>query len=325
MYWCIVNPSGHHLVLLPLNNLLHNLPIMKRIAFFTLLIFAMTSMSHAQSGWTQKEKEGYFKLNQSSIRAGQFFNPEGNLIDITTTSVYSTVLYGEYGINDRFTALLNAQLFVRSTINELESTVDGTVVAGDEFNGLGDIQLGLKYGILTEGPIVLATSAQLKLPTGENVGGDTELLQAGDGAFGALAMLHASHSFHPVPLYVNLSVGYQWRGTADLKYSSGPVTVDYDDAFVWGGELGWTPNDNWALALKWTQVQPLGSESSDGSTGSSSIFGNRLTYFAVIPEVNYTTSKNIGFSASVGGVFYARNILAAPSYNLGVYYVLKGK
>ena len=295
---------------------------MIRLLSIALLFFPLVSQVFAQSGWTQNAGTGYFKLNQSVIRAGQFFNPDGDLIDITTTSVYSSVLYGEYGLNDRLTAVVNAQLFVRSTINELESRADGTVIPGDEFNGLGEIQLGLKYGILKSGPIVLAASGQVKLPSGENVGGDTELLQSGDGAWGALGMLHASHSFYPQPFYANLSVGYQWRGTADLAYSSGLVTVDYDDAFVWGGELGWTPNANWALAFKWTQVQPFEADEVEGITGSSSIFGNRLTYFAIIPEVNYITSQNWGVSVSAGGVFFARNILAAPSFNLGVFYLL---
>ncbi len=297
---------------------------MKRILFFVVFTSFLMLRVEAQSGWTQEEKAGYFKLNQSAIRADQFFNPDGDLIDITTTSVYSTVFYGEYGLNDRLTALLNAQLFVRSTINELESRVDGAVIPGDEFNGLGEIQLGLKYGIISSSPIVLAASAQLKLPTGENVGGDTELLQSGDGAWGAIGMLHASHSFYPKPFYATVSVGYQWRGPADLDYSSGLVTVDYDDAFVWSGEFGWTPSKKWTLALKWTQVQPFGSDESEGITGSSSIFGNRLTYFAIIPEVNYIM-QNWGFSASAGGVFSARNILAAPSINLGVFFVLNDK
>lgn len=296
---------------------------MKRVPIFLLFFTALIPLVQAQSGWTQEPNAGYFKLNQSAIRAGLFYNPDGNLTDITTTSVYSTVLYGEYGLTDRLTALLNAQLFVRSTINNLESTVDGVVIPGDQFNGLGEIQLGLKYGIIKKGPIVLAASGQLKLPSGQNVGGNTELLQTGDGAWGALGMLHASHSFYPKPFYMNLSVGYQWRGTADLAYSSGLVSLDYDDAFVWGGELGWTPKESWAFALKWNQVQPFAADAAEGVTGSSSIFGNRLTYFAIIPEANYIHPKNWGISASIGGVLFARNILAAPSYNLGVFYVLK--
>ncbi|MEO0338451.1 MAG: hypothetical protein AAF242_04480 [Bacteroidota bacterium] len=291
---------------------------MKKILFFILFISALLPQVQSQSAWTQAQNSGYFKLSQSSIRADQFFNPAGDLIDITTTSVYSTVFYGEFGLNDRLTALLNAQLFVRGTINELESRVDGAVIPGDEFNGLGEIQLGLKYGLVQSGPIILAASAQVKLPTGENVGGNTELLQTGDGAWGALGMLHASHSFYPKPFYASLSVGYQWRGTADLDYSSGLLTVDYDDAFVWSGEVGWTPNEKWALALKWSQVQPFGEDVSEGVTGSSSIFGNRIAYFAFIPEVNYTMG-NWGFSASAGGVFFAENILAAPSFNFGAF------
>jgi hypothetical protein len=297
---------------------------MKRILIFIVFTFSLVSLVQAQSAWTQAKNAGYFKLNQSAIRASQFFNPEGNLIDITTTSVYSTALYGEYGINDRLTALVNAQLFVRSTINNLESTVNGFVIPGDEFNGLGEIQLGAKYGIIKNGPIVLAASAQLKLPSGRNVGGTSELLQTGDGAWGTLAMLHASHSFYPKPFYASLSIGYQWRGTADLNYSSGLLTVDYDDAFVWSGELGWTPNKKWAIALKWTQVQPFGPDVSEGVTGSSSIFGNRLAYFAIIPEVNYIMG-NWGVSTSAGGVLFARNILGAPSFNLGVFFVLDGE
>jgi hypothetical protein len=296
---------------------------MKRI-LFALFTLALGIQLQAQSAWTQKQNAGYFKLSQSMIRADQFFNPNGDLIDITTTSVYSTVFYGEYGINDRLTALVNAPLFVRSTINDLESNIDGTVIPGDEFNGLGDIQLGLKYGVITSGPVVLAASGQVKLPTGENVGGDTELLQSGDGAWGALGMIHASHSFYPRPFYASLSVGYQWRGTADLDYSSGPLTVDYDDAFVWSGELGWTPNKNWAVALKWTQVQPFGEDVTEGVTGGSSIFGNRIAYFAITPEVNYAVG-NWGFSAAAGGVFSAKNILAAPNFSLGVFFVLDGE
>ena len=297
---------------------------MKRILLFVVFFYSSMLLMQAQSAWTQNQNAGYFKLNQSAIRADQFFNPNGDLIDITTTSVYSTVLYGEYGLSNRLTALINAPLFVRSTINDLESRVDGAVLPGDEFNGLGDIQLGLKYGLTQSGPIVLAASAQVKLPTGESVGGESELLQTGDGAWGALGMLHASHSFYPKPFYASLSVGYQWRGTADLDYTSGLLSVDYDDAFVWSGELGWTPNEKWAFAFKWTQVEPFGEDATEGVTGSSSIFGNRLAYFAIIPEVNYNMG-NWGLSASVGGVLFAKNILAAPSFNLGVFGLLNAE
>ena len=289
---------------------------------FFLLLFALHA-AQAQSGWTQVKGAGFFKLSEGFIRAGAFFNPEGEVIDITTTSVYRTNLYAEFGISDRFTVLLDAPVFVRNTINDLESTADGFVIPGDEFNGIGDIQLGLQYGIVREKKIVLSASGKLKFPTGENVGGSSELLQTGDGAWGFTGMLHASHSFYPKPFYATLSAGYQWRGTASLEYSSGTEEVDYDDAFRWGGEVGWTPGDHWRLALKIDQVIALENGTGGGITGGSSIFGNRISYFGITPELSYLFGNGWGIAASVGTVAAAKNILAAPDFNLGLVYLLR--
>ena len=298
---------------------------MKKATIISWLLLAFAFQpAHAQSGWAQPQGAGFFKASQGLIRAGSFFNPDGEAINITTTSVYISSLYGEYGLNARLTALLDAPLFVRSTINNRESTVDGFVIPGDEFNGLGDISLGLQYGIIQGKKIVLAASGRVKLPTGENVGGRSELLQSGDGAWGFTGMLHASHSFYPRPFYATLSAGYQWRGRAQLNYSAGRETTDYDDAFRWNGEIGWTPADSpWRLALKLDQVIALENGSGGGLSGGSSIFGNRISYLGITPEVSYMLENGWGLAASVGTVAAAKNILAAPLLNLGVVYMLR--
>ncbi len=276
----------------------------------------------AQSGWTHSQNSGFFKLSQNIVRANSFFNPDGDIIDITTTSVYITGIYGEYGNTDRLTGVINAPLFVRSTINNKESTVDGAIIPGDEFNGIGDISLGVEYGLIHSKPTVLAISGTLKLPTGNNVGGETELLQSGDGAWGFTALLQGSHSFYPKPLYVSLYAGYQWRGEADLEYSAGTETVDYDDAARWGFEFGWTPGTHWQLAFKIANVIALGNGSGGGITGGSSIFGNSISYLSFTPEATYILDNGIGFSVAVGTAAFAKNILAAPSFNVGVVYVV---
>lgn len=289
----------------------------------TLTILIAGSSLMAQSGWTQRQNSGYFKLSQNFVRAGSFFNPDGDIIDITTTSVYITGVYGEYGITDRLTALINAPLFVRSTINNKESTVDGTIIPGDEFNGIGDISLGAVYGLIHSKPSVLAISGMVKLPSGNNVGGNSELLQSGDGAWGFTALLQGSHSFYPKPLYVSVHAGYQWRGVADLEYSTGTETVNYDDAARWGIELGWTPGEHWQVAFKIAQVIALSNGTGGGVTGGSSIFGNSISYFSLTPEAGYFLDNGIGFTLAVGTAAFAQNILAAPSFNVGVVYVVK--
>lgn len=294
-----------------------------KISVLFVLFSLSTLQTFAGGGWPQPVGEGYFKLNQAVIRATQYFDPNGNLVDITTTSVYMSSIYGEFGISERFTGVIYAPLFVRSTINNRESTLNGRIEAGDQFNGVGDIDLGLKYALITKRPVALSASVILGLPTGQNVGGESELLQTGDGEFNQLFRLEASHSFHPAPIYATLSVGYNNRGSADFEYASGALSVDYADQFQWGGEIGWTPSSKLLLSLKWSHLTSIDNGDNNGNTGSSSVFGNNISYFSVTPEVNFALTGNIGFSASVGTVMAAKNILGAPSLNFGVYYQLK--
>jgi hypothetical protein len=289
----------------------------------SILILTYTLISTsliAGGGWAHKKGKGYFKLSQSAIRAGQYFNPNGDLIDITTTSVYMTILYGEYGISDRFTGLISAPLFVRSTINNRQSSINDVVIPGDSFNGFGDLELGIKYGIIQDGPVVLAATLVLHFPTGDNVGGETELLQTGDGAFSQMIALEASHSFYPNPFYVTLSTAFNHRGTTTYSYRLGDDEVNYSDEFRWGGEFGWTPGSHWLINLKWLQVISLNNGNNGGETGSSSIFGNNVEYFSITPEANYIFANKLGISAAVGAALSGRNILASPNFSLGMFY-----
>lgn len=255
------------------------------------------------------------------IRAGSFFAGTGEILDITTTTVYQTSLYGEYGLTNRLTGLVYAPFFVRSTIARQVSTVNNQEIPGDAFQGVGNLDLGVKYGLITKGPVVLAGTLWLSLPTGQNVGGDTELLQTGDGAFSQMVLLEASHSFYPKPYYATVLGGFRHRGQATYDYASGPQTVDYSDEVRWGAEIGWTPG-KWVLAMKILQAIPLGNGNSAGETGASSLFGNNVAYFSYTPEVTYRFTPQLGVSAAAGLALAARNILAAPTLQAGLVWVL---
>lgn len=296
----------------------------QRIIYFFVALFLTTllpGLLSAQTAWTKPKGEGYFKLSQNIIRATGFFNPEGNVADITTTSVYQTVLYGELGITDKLTAIVNVPFFIRSTINNLESTSNGGIRPGDEFNGFGDLQFGLKWGLIQQGPVIWSISAEVKTPTGNNVGGNTELLQTGDGAWGAFLMTDVSHSFYPTPIYISGGVGFNWRGNATLDYSTGAQDVNYSDGFIWRAEFGYTPG-NFLLALKLNHLIAL-KNGDDIGNSSSSIFGNNISYLSLTPEIGYTIGERFGVSAGVGTVLAAENILAAPNWVVGAYFLLK--
>jgi len=286
------------------------------------LLLVSSQAGKGQTAWTKPQGEGYFKLGQQIVRASRFFNPEGDVIDIRTTGVYQTVAYGEIGITDRLTAVFNAPLFIRSTLNRLEDRQSGEEIdAGDELNGIGDIQFGLKWGLIQSGPIVWSVSADVKTPLGDNTGGRTELLQTGDGAWGMFIMTDVSHSFYPSPFYISGGLGYNWRGNATLDYSNGAQDVNYADGFRWRAELGFTPG-NFLLALKVNHLIAL-ENGDDVGNSSSSLFGNNISYLALTPEVGYTIAGKVGFSAGVGTVLTAENILAAPNWQVGIYYLME--
>ena len=85
-----------------------------------LIIILLPSTVYAGGGWPQKKGKGFFKFGQSFIIANKYFDGNGNVVDITTLSLYTTSVYGEFGITDRISAVAYVPFFVRSTLKELK-------------------------------------------------------------------------------------------------------------------------------------------------------------------------------------------------------------
>lgn len=178
---------------------------MKKIVL-TIIMTMSIQYTWAGGGWVNATGSGYFKLSEYIIRANDFFNPEGDIIDITTISYYATNLYGEYGINDRLTVMGNIPIFVRTTLNEIEFRQSGSTIPGGAENNIGDPLIGFKYGFFQCKSIVLSTSLLFGIPLGEDAGGEGGILQTGDGEFNQLLRVEASHSFYPLPVYATVTL-----------------------------------------------------------------------------------------------------------------------
>lgn len=273
----------------------------------------------AGGGWPQPKGGGFFKLNQTYLTADEYFTASGAHAPTARFSVYSTSLYGEYGITSRLTGLLYAPFFVGTTVKE--TLLNGFLIPDDALSGIGDIEIGLKYNLINKGPIILSASILLDFPLGENAGGKLEVLQTGDGEFNQQFQLDASHSFYPAPFYTTLSAGFNNRTVATFDYIfSSSQKVRFSDEFYWGGEIGWTPGKHWVVALKWLHLNSLQNGDMGANTGSSSLFSNNVEYFSITPEIGYRFDENWGISGSIGAGPGSRNILAAPNFAFGFYY-----
>jgi len=268
-----------------------------------ILVF-MGPQSLAGGGWPQPRKSGYFKLSQNFIRSPYFFAPDGSIVDITTIQLFTTSVYGEYGFTNRITGLIYFPFFVRNTLNEIQYNQSGNTVPGDAFQSVGDMDIGIKYGLIVNKPIVLSASLILGLPLGEPVGGSSQILQTGDGEFNQMIKLDASYSFYPKPVYVSGYAAFNNR------------TNNFSDEVRFGGEVGVTLK-KFIPILKLNVVQSL--YNGNAEEAQNGIFSNNTEYVSPTIELNYQVGEKWGVSGSGGFAFSGRNILAAPNWSIGLY------
>ena len=278
---------------------------MKKLHYTLLVTFVLSSFAAVQAGgWLQGKDKAYFKLNQSAIRGDQFYNGLGEQVKITTTGVYSTSIYGEYGISNKFDAIGYLPFITRLTLNDIRFS-SGRLQEGDELTAIGDAQLGLKYGIRQGKPLVISASLILGLPLGNSSGGNTGLLQSGDGEFNQMVMFDVGYGFK-IPLYANIGIGFNNR------------TEGFSEEFRLNAELGYTYKKKLNVAFKLAMVESFMNGDPEGSAGNG-IFSNNIEYVSFGPELSYQFSKKFGVTTSYATASSGQFILAEPSYGFGVF------
>ncbi|MDX2301725.1 MAG: hypothetical protein NW226_02945 [Microscillaceae bacterium] len=260
-------------------------------------------------GWVSNKGTGFFKIGQNVIRADRFFNPDGTTIDITTTSLYISSLYAEYGLTDRLTAVVYAPLFFRLTLNRVVFEPSNETIEGDEFNSVGDIDLGFKFGLIRNKPFVLSVGLLFGIPTGNNAGGNTQLLQSGDGEFNQLLSLNAGYGASKS--FFGVTVGFNHR------------TEGFSEEIRFGAEAGYNFSKNITGILKFDGVESFKNGNVEGT--SNGIFSNNAEYLVITPEINYTFKDTYGVSANASIPLRGENTVNALSYSFGVFYKLKKK
>ncbi len=278
---------------------------MKRTILF-LYIMLLSGVSLAQSPWNKKKGEGFVKLAETIIVSDQFYGPDGKIQPITTTGVYISSIYGEYGLSDKITAFIYFPFFFRNTLNEQQLANSGATIPGDESNSIGDTNIGISYGLKQDGPIVMSASLMLGLPVGETAGGNTQLLQSGDGEFNQLLKVNIGYSFYPTPVYLIGGAGFNNR------------TNNFSDELHLNGEVGLTIKSSINIAFKIYSLSSL--DNGDAAADQTGIFSNNTEYFAYGPELSYTHHETFGVSITYQSALSGQNILANPSYSFGIHY-----
>ncbi len=250
-------------------------------------------------------------MSQWWVVADQHFTNTGELDPNQTRATYITSFYGEYGISDKFTAMVYFPFFTRSLSYNQESATTGEIIKeGEAVNSIGDTELTMKYGIIQNDKIALSGSFTLGIPFGNATGGLDGSIQTGIGEWYQMVRLDASKSFQVGNKYPFVSI----FGAFNHRVKN------YSDEIRYGIKSGVELNQ-WFVSLQVTGISSLKNVENNFGNGGTSIFGNNTEYLGITPEIAYKFHENFGVTTNVGVVAWGKLILAAPSFSLGIFWV----
>jgi hypothetical protein len=171
-----------------------------------LLFLCIVGAAHAQSGWTQKKRDYLVKGFVNYTQSDRYFNLSGEELQTNKYVQLTAGLYGEYGISDRFTVLINWPTLKHQYFETTE-----------KITGMGDMAVGVKYGILQGAfPLAVTFTPEIPLAKANNYAQNKELsfveinLPTGDGEWNFLTTLAMSHSFGSLA-YASLGTTFNYR------------------------------------------------------------------------------------------------------------------
>jgi hypothetical protein len=290
---------------------------MKRlnIILSLLCVLAVTMNIQAQSGWTRKKNTYFIKTSFNIFSSDTYYSLSGNKsVSQNFFNQKSLTLYGEYGISDKLTAIINFPMLKLNSFDNTETAA-----------GIGDLKIEFKYALLTKNiPLTIAVAPEF--PTGSqnnyaknlqsNLGFLEQInLPTGDGEFNVWTTLAASHSFHPLPIYISLSTAYNFR----TQYNG----FSFRDQVKFNFEAGYKLLDKVWLNGTLSAQTSMGKES--GTTDFIRGEGTEFTAFGF--GAAYEVVKHWSVSLQTWGyadlIFDRKNIYSAPTYSIGVFYEIK--
>mgnify|MGYP003879363287 FL=1 len=263
---------------------------------------------HAGGGWTQGKGNGFFMLSQRYIGGSWYANNNAEILQIDglKSHVLTTHFYGEFGLTNRLDVIFHSP-FITSASYSLETATDGLPALNDQNTGFGDCDMALKYK-LHSGALHISATAQIGLPTGAPRPGlfGSVGTVIGDGEFNQMAKLDISAGLGKG--YFSTMIGFNNR------------TNSFSDEFHLSAEAGLIKgNFIGILKLYWLESFENGDAAPAYVPG---IYSNNLEYVAINPVFIYK-KNNKGLILDLGFAPYLRNIIAAPSFNFGVFFELK--
>ncbi len=288
----------------------YKLPFLLKWGMVATFCFSLLP-SFAQSGWVKPKGELYSKLSLGAFASSKYYNLNGDLLNTAQFRQLSLGLYGEYGLTDRIDVIINWSSFKAQGF-ETTSTVAG----------IGDLGLGIKYGVL-KGVVPVSVTIMPDLPIGarnlfaqnKEIAFERINLPTGDGEFNLHTTVAASYGFGSLPFYLNLFGDYNFR--------TGFAGNDFRDQWTAGLEFGWQFHPDFWIKGDIQVQETIGMPTqltdfirSDGTSFTGYGFG--LFY-----KLNDNWGLDVNYRNFTDLIVPRRNLYSAGFMSAGLIYELK--
>jgi len=263
--------------------------------------------SNAQNGWVKNKNSFYAQASLSTFSSNKYYSTSGQLFDSGSTYQSNALLvYGEYGITDRFTGVLSVPLLMLNQFSTTETVA-----------GVGNLQLGIKYNLLKSFPLALSVDFDIPTDDGVNFANsktpnslgmiDQINLPTSDGEFNVWTTLAASQSMVGGKLFATVYGGVNFR------------TKSFSHQWKSGMELGYLFYNKFYLIGKLGVQGKIGSEE---KITSSFLFGEgtKFTSFGITGMYNINKHWKIvaSYTDYSDFIIARKNIYDGAALSLGV-------
>ncbi|MCO4822439.1 MAG: hypothetical protein KC469_10245 [Flavobacteriaceae bacterium] len=273
--------------------------------FILVLVVLVSGNLIAQSAWTQKKGKTYTQLSYSTISDYDrlFGEPDYNTERKITDNTIQ--LYGEYGLTDKTTLLLNLPLKLIKTGDQVFNTVPVTTATNK--TALGNIEIGIKHLLYNK---AFTLSGQLSIEANTSTFDDNSGIRTGYDAWSFTPTLNAGKSFGK--MYAQAFVGGNIR------------TNDYSSNFKFGAEYGIKFIQRiWVIGyLDFVSSFNNGDIILPESNLLTGLYVNNQEYSAYGVKGIVEINENFGASAGFGGAFSGNNVARQAAISFGLYHKL---
>jgi len=272
---------------------------MKKI--YTIVMILSAQLLLAQSPWTQEKGKFYTQLSFTTIsNYDEIFGDPDYETDREITD-NTLQLYGEYGLSNKTTLIVNLPVKFISTGDAVNAT---PFIAEESTSALGNVSVGLRHQFYNKKWII---SGQVNVEANTGTFEAASGIRTGQDAWTFTPTLNVGRSFDK--FYIQAFTGI------DIK------TNDYSNNFKIGGEVGTKVHSKiWLIGFV-----DIVNSFQDGdvaiplSNAATALYVNNQEYGAfglkAIGEIN----NSLGGILTFGGAFSGNNVAKQAALTFGLY------